>query len=254
MKLTVAAIQMASRLGRVSENMAVAESLLGKIKGRPGVAVLPELALTGYAFESFEAIKPYLEPQNGASCVWAKQMAEKYDLNVCIGYPEIANGVVYNSAVLCSPTGKTLMHYRKTHLYSTDIQWGCEASPDGFTAAGPWPELPVKTQIGICMDLNPKDFVAPWNAYEFAKSVTENRSGLVLFPTAWLAGEKPENELDKELVAYWRARLPIDVPIVIANRCGKDGTVEYGGSSTIFYAKQAVSVAGQGIVEREITI
>lgn len=255
MKITLAAIQLGSKLGKVAENMVVAESLLQKITSRPAVAVLPELALTGYAFESPKAIRPYLETQNGVSTQWARQMAEKYDLHVCIGYPETTpTGTIYNAASLCSSKGNQLLNYRKTHLYETDRQWGCSVSPQGFIAGGPWPDFPIRTQIGICMDLNPFEFTAPWEAFEFARSVVANKSQLVLFPTAWLAESSTGDKLDAGLVDYWRARIPVDVPIAIANRTGSDGNTIYGGSSTIFYKNDSFSVAGEGIVQHTVEI
>ncbi|PRT54744.1 Protein N-terminal amidase [Wickerhamiella sorbophila] len=255
MKLTLAAVQMGSKLGKVAGNMAVAESLLQKITQRPAVAVLPELALTGYAFESPKAIAPYLESRNGPSTQWACEMAKNYDINICIGYPETTStGTIYNAASLCSSKGNVLMNYRKTHLYETDRQWGCCPSPEGFIAGGPWPDFPIKTQIGICMDLNPHEFTAPWDAYEFARSIASNKSQLVLVPTAWLAGDYKSDELDHDLVDYWRARIPLDVPIVIANRTGNDGSTVYGGSSTILYSDNSYSVAGEGVVEHTVEI
>jgi hypothetical protein len=39
--------------------------------------------------------------------------------------------------------------------------------------------------VGVCMDINPCDFRAPWEAFEFASSVLVHQSTLILFSSAW---------------------------------------------------------------------
>lgn len=38
----------------------------------------------------------------------------------------------------------------------------------------------VKAAAGICMDINPYKFEAPWTAYEFANHARESRAKLVI--------------------------------------------------------------------------
>lgn len=119
------------------------------------ILVLPELAFTGYNFQSSKEINPFLEPTSaGISTNWAKHVSKALGCHVLVGYPEkfihdkkIAekpskndieydghssseNYTIYNSAVMVSPPGNVVFNYRKSFLYSSDEQWGCSESPD----------------------------------------------------------------------------------------------------------------------------
>ncbi|MCJ1322656.1 hypothetical protein MMC15_008005 [Xylographa vitiligo] len=99
----------------------------------------------------------------------------------------------HNSLLLIPPTPPhPPTHYRKTHLYHTDTTWAAP-SPTGFacvdlpllspsSASAP----PTRTALGICMDLNPHRFLAPWPAFEFAAHARAHDARLVVLSMAWL--------------------------------------------------------------------
>lgn len=130
---------------------------------------------------------------------------------------EEENYTIYNSAVMVSPLGNVVFNYRKSFLYSADEAWGCSESPDmknGPNSPDTFPltgtimiqstngsnareslndgRIPLKVQVGICMDLNPYKFEAPFERYEFANAAARNDASLVLCPTAWLHTESPD--------------------------------------------------------------
>ncbi|KAJ0426978.1 carbon-nitrogen hydrolase [Aspergillus carlsbadensis] len=183
--------------------------------------VLSEMALTGYNFPSLDAVKPYVEPAGkGRTAAWAKETAKRLQCIVCVGYPEIEITAseggsqqerYYNSLLIISPTGSTLHNYRKTFLYYTDETWASEGSAElgcqNLTLSLPSPvskhlsEIPeteninkslsihtreIPTTFGICMDINPYRFEAPYSAFEFAHRVLDTRSELVIVSMAWL--------------------------------------------------------------------
>ncbi|KAL2839938.1 carbon-nitrogen hydrolase [Aspergillus pseudoustus] len=184
------------------------------------ILVLSEMALTGYNFPSLDAVKPYAEPAGrGRTAVWAKETAKRLGCIVCVGYPEIETtesqeggtaqqAKYYNSLLMVSPTGSVLHNYRKAFLYYTDETWASEGSAElGFQkiALGlPQPSPASKsitelddqsltigsreipTTFGICMDINPYRFEAPYSAFEFAHRVLDSRSELVIVSMAWL--------------------------------------------------------------------
>ncbi|ODQ77612.1 hypothetical protein BABINDRAFT_54011 [Babjeviella inositovora NRRL Y-12698] len=209
MKLRIASVQLNPLLGKLEENSRRASVLLEKTFAavqKPDLVVLPELALTGYNFPSPAAIAPYLEElsvQNPApSMKWAMDTSRKYDCFTLIGYPETFQSKTYNSAVLVSPSGSIVYNYRKSFLYETDSVWGSLESSTGFetfnlnlnkkayTGEGGVDAF-VKTTIGICMDLNPYKFEAPFNKFEFASHAFSTDSSLILCPMAWLSGKSP---------------------------------------------------------------
>lgn len=177
------------------------------------VLVLPELAFTGYNFKSPAEIEPFLEPTAaGVSTQWAQATSKAVGCHTLVGYPETAfigsqdNGKkdkkTYNSAVMVDPTGNVLFNYRKTFLYETDETWGCSEPPvNNFASGTPFPLTgsimvrgkQLRTQVGICMDLNPYKFTeSPFDAYEFGTAAFKHKAHLVLLPTAWLHPQSPD--------------------------------------------------------------
>ncbi|KAL4933136.1 putative protein N-terminal asparagine amidohydrolase [Aspergillus undulatus] len=273
------------------------------------ILVLPELAMTGYNFPSLEAIRPYLEPAGeGPSATWARQTAKRLGCKVCVGYPEIEtdgqrNEKYYNSLLVVDEEGSVLLNYRKTFLYYTDETWASEGSAElGFhqltfpksspsRAEGEAAILPpassgleskvsneIATSFGICMDINPYKFEAPYSAYEFAHRVLDSRSQLVILSMAWLTLLTRE-EVDTlsdgpalETFNYWIQRfMPLlqkqmrhalnadanaetdantypekKVILVFANRAGEEegpSLARYAGTSTIIAISQRPRLA-----------
>jgi protein N-terminal amidase len=199
-----------------------------------------------------------------------------------VGYPEAAEegnyntvfdqkiladegAIAYNSMVIVSAAGDIVAHYRKSFLYYTDETWAQEGS--GFYAG----VLPVggagqqvKAAAGICMDINPYKFQAPWTAYEFANYAREARAQVVILSMAWLTHlsheELAEQAMapDMNTVAYWVERFrPLmdnatgaeqEVIIVCANRTGAEGLcprigeVKYAGSSCVMALQKSQEV------------
>ena len=92
--MRIATLQLKPRLGDIQSNIRRADDLLAAhFESDPGpidLLVLSELALTGYNFPSFEAIRPHLEPTGrGSSSIWAKKTAAKYKCIISVGYPEL---------------------------------------------------------------------------------------------------------------------------------------------------------------------
>lgn len=85
---------------------AVDTLLSGIERSRLDTLVLPELAFVGYAFDSPDAIKPFLEEQDGPTFHWAKRTALRLDCVVCVGFAERGDdGRRYNSQLTVSAQG-----------------------------------------------------------------------------------------------------------------------------------------------------
>lgn len=196
MKLRIACVQFGPALGKVEANIAKVNMLLSLVKKDIDLLLLPELSLTGYNFASPKDIEPFLEnTRTGPTYNLAAELSKRFKCTTVIGYPEKFQNITYNSAMVVDETGDVLYNYRKTHLYETDDTWGCAENPDkGFSPVtlrlGP-ERKPITTSIGICMDLNPYKFEAPFNEFEFSMLCRRHGSQLVLVPTAWLSPESP---------------------------------------------------------------
>lgn len=196
--------------------------------------------------------------------------------------------------MIVDSAGDTLLNYQKRFLYYTDEPWAEEGENGKGNISLPiskrdwdWPtDLPsqqpipastardgasssapddsndsnsaltsIPTVAGICMDINPYRFVAPYSAYEFATHVLDSGARLVVLSTAWLTLLTPE-ELraasttpDMETFRYWIGRFwPFisgerwdggEIVIVFANRCGREEGLEgkdealYAGTSCV---------------------
>ncbi|EER34349.1 hypothetical protein CTRG_01209 [Candida tropicalis MYA-3404] len=280
MKIKVALLQLNPRIGQINTNISHVKSLLNKITSPVDLIVLPELAITGYNFTDPSHIKPYLESTKnyGPSLNLAKEISEKYQCLTFIGYPEIAQeNTIYNSCAVFNGSGKLIYNYRKTFLYETDEKWGSSENPiKGFPSI----ELDfnkngqskkIISNIGICMDLNPYKFEAPFNHFEFSLSSYTQKAKLLICPMNWLHPKSPslktelsfskrvelaenlELEQDKPewtTVNYWVLRLfpyvnhehsivpkwfnnEEKVTAICCNRVGVEDDVIYGGSSSI---------------------
>jgi protein N-terminal amidase len=230
---------------------------------------LTNLSCLGYNFPTLAAITPHLEPTaSGPSTVWARKTAQRLDCTVAVGYPErtLDHQHIYNALVFVSASGSIVAHTRKSHLFYSDEVWA-EEGPEGFFA-GALPFGPaqdgsdirkegVQVAAGICMDINPYQFTAPWTAYEFTTHVRTAKAELVVLSCAWLTHISAEDlrtmsaQPDLSTLGYWVERFsPLigpavgegegrEVVVVIANRTGDEGVAErvgevrYAGSSCV---------------------
>lgn len=268
--MRIGCLQFAPQVGDVDNNLNRADAVLSKANPQKlDLLVLPELAFTGYNFKSLQHISPFLEPTAaGITSLWARTTALKYNCVVTAGYPEKvditpkwpASPEYYNSAITVNKEGETIANYRKSFLYYTDETWALEG-PDGFYE-GVIDGL-GNVAIGICMDLNPYKFEAPWNAWEFAYHILHRSANLVILSMAWLTREdarsysRAPKEPDMDTLSYWLARLePLiraegedEIIVVLANRCGSEGEAVYAGSSAVL-GIQAGEVKVYGILGR----
>ncbi len=119
--LTVAAIQMEPRIGHTAYNLALSLRLIGEAADRGAtLIVLPELANSGYMFETREEAVSLAEDARTGTTVqaWAALAAAR-GLHLVAGLCERAGDRVYNSAVVIGPGG-VLGVFRKIHLWDQE--------------------------------------------------------------------------------------------------------------------------------------
>ncbi|TLS21343.1 uncharacterized protein PpBr36_10362 [Pyricularia pennisetigena] len=251
--MRIGCLQFAPEVGDIDNNLNRADSVLNRADRDEleslDLLVLPEMAFTGYNFESLEEIQPYLEPKgSGISALWARTTALKYNCKVAVGYPETSTDwsgpVHFNSLLLVNEDGETLANYRKQHLYYKDETW-CKEGTGGFFQG----EVDGigQTALGICMDINPYKFERPWHQFEFAFHILESQANVVIISMAWSTLEdraafcsKPY-EPDMETLEYWakrmepliRAERDAEIILIFANRCGIEREALYAGTSAV---------------------
>ena len=112
------------------------------------------------------------------------------------------------------------------------------------------------------MDLNPYQFTAPWEAYEFCTHALAEKSEILVLSMAWLTRLPKEillqqaEEPDLATLSYWMGRLKLlvdgekEVIVVCANRSGEEpGKNPIGEEEGVRYAGSSwVGKVGKGVV------
>ena len=114
-------VQFTPILGALDHNVERLFELVRRRAEPADLLVLPEMALTGYAFRNREELGRITTPGNTARTLdVAVRLSRLFgDAAVVVGYPEPAGDVFYNSCMLVGPDG-LLGSYRKTHLFGAE--------------------------------------------------------------------------------------------------------------------------------------
>ena len=199
---------------RVGESEANRERVRTAVLAAPeaDLLVLPELANSGYHFESQGQSAQLAEPVDGPFVALLRELARARNLTLVSGLAERDGSTLYNSAVLVRPDGSTEL-YRKLHLF-----------------------------------LNEKDHFAPGNLGLPVFQVGAARIGLLIcfdwqFPEAWrtlaLRGADivchPSNLV---LPGLAQRAIPVHallnrVYVVTANRIGTESGLTFTGRSIL---------------------
>lgn len=230
--VTVASIQMEPRIGRKDENLARSVALVERAAaGGAALVVLPELANTGYVFESRAEAFALAEPvPNGPSTQAWIEVARRCNTLIVAGIAERDGERLYNAAVVVGPTG-WLGTYRKLHLWG-DEHLFFEAGDKGLPLFHtPWGRLGVV----ICYD--------GWFP-EVYRLLAMQGADVVAMPTNWvpMAGQPAGSPAMANTLAMASAHSNA-LNIVCANRTGTERGQPFIGQSLIVDA-QGWPVAG----------
>ena len=103
----------------VQRNIHTIEKILLGIKA--DLIVLPELANSGYLYETKEALRNFSEPKDGSGPFISSLItfAQKTEGIIVAGYAESHENGIYNSATAVSSDG-VIQNYRKIHLFADE--------------------------------------------------------------------------------------------------------------------------------------
>jgi N-carbamoylputrescine amidase len=171
---TIACIQMNPVFGDVAGNVARSVALIGEAAAKGAqVIVLPELANTGYVFQSrreaFALAEPV--PDGPTTRAWAAAAAE-HGAVVVAGITERDGDRLFNSAAVIGPEG-WIGTYRKLHLWCDENLWfepGDSGVPVFATPLG-------RIGVAICYD--------GWFPETFRLAALQG-ADLVCVPTNWV--------------------------------------------------------------------
>lgn len=199
-------------------------------QGRPAgldLLVLPEMAATGYLFESPARARQVAEPAKGPTWEALGPVAREGGCWLVVGFPELAADRLFNSALVIDPGGGLVCCYRKTLLFEADWSW---ASP-GDSGYAAFDTEGGRVGVGVCMDLNDDRFVQ-WAAGAGLQAIA--------LPTNWL-----EERGKVDLWRYWAWRCaPASCGLVAANSWGQEGSIRFAGRSALLDAGGRVLASG----------
>lgn len=241
--MRVGLLQFSPSVGAFAQNVAKARALLHN-RGPLDLLVLPEMAFSGYLFRSKDHIRPHLEPLKGPSFDAACELARTGPCKmVMLGFPEISEdgNNAYNAGMVVKDD-QILYSFRKKHLYQVDESWATEGSDFGLFETESLSKTGQTTKIalGICMDLNPLKFQAPFDAYEFGHHCAKADVDVIIVPMAWTKSEPTAgHEDDLASLRYWLMRLsPVldshrRTLFIACDRTGREDETSYQGSSCV---------------------
>jgi predicted amidohydrolase len=228
----VAAVQLAPVVGDLAGNVDRAVAAVARsVAEGARIVVLPELATSGYVFETPEEARSLaLRPEDA---VFARFASAAGDAVVVVGFAELADDRVCNSAALLDASGVRAV-YRKVHLWDQEKRFFVPGD-----ARPPVVETPFgRIGVMICFDL---EFP------EWTRIAALGGADLLAVPTNWPLVPVPEGERAPEVqIAIATARMN-KMAIVCADRVGIERGVEWTGGTAVVDAEGAlVARVGSG--------
>lgn len=188
------------------------------------LVVLPELATTGYAFPSREALTAEAEPLDGPAVAAWSAAAARHGIAIVAGLAERAAEGCYNTAVAIGPAGVAGV-YRKAHLFAEEraLFRPGNTGPVVVELRG------IRVGLAICFDLR---FV------ELPRALALLGAEVLAVPTTWTDLHKPQPYDARgwcmaNVLAQAHAYIN-RVYVACADRVGAEAGVRYLGASVIF--------------------
>ncbi len=224
-QVRVAAVQSDPQVG-LENKAANVEATLAQVRACAAegarLVVLPELASTGYSFDTREEAYAHAEPvPDGPTCTAWAELARELDVYVVAGIAESDGVQLFDTAVLIGPDG-FIGKYRKTHLWNREKLI--------FTPGSSYPVF--ETRIGrigllVCWDI--------WFP-EVARILTAQGADVICSVNNWVWTPPPLfDEAGNCMASYLTmgASHVNSVPIVAANRVGEERGGKFLGCSLI---------------------
>lgn len=239
--MRVAAVQYKAPKGDKEQALRELAHLAERAAPNQDLVVFPEMAATGYLFDSPEDVETVAEESSGPTLAALAPIARANGTWMVIGFPERAEEGFYNAALVIDRTGSLVFTYRKTLLYDADLPWALPGN-SGYrafdTGAG-------RFGVGICMDLNDDAFVA-WCAREKLR--------VAALPTNWIH----EEDALYDVWTYWALRMAHarETALIAANTYGSERDTVFCGKSAVldrFTVLDAAEAAGKEIVRATLS-
>lgn len=228
-KLTVAALQLALGSDDAQENIEAVSSLVEDAASRGAQVILPPELFSGPYFcqQEDEALFALARPvTDHPSVIGMRKLAKKLGVAIPTSFFERDSHHYYNTLAMIGPDGEVMGTYRKSHIPDGpgyEEKFYFRPGNDGFKV---WDVFGTRIGVGICWD--------QWYP-ECARVMALMGAEMLLYPTA-IGSEPYDAAFDTSHM--WRRAMQGHavsncMPVVAANRIGKEGEQSFYGHSFI---------------------
>lgn len=216
----VVAVQISPTVGELEANLAMITDAVSEVLSSGAeLIVLPELATSGYVFDSLDEARSLAIPrEHPVFAEWASRLGQAVAV---VGFAESGNPGprLHNSAAVIDQTGVRAV-YRKVHLWDREKMFF-----EPGDAEPPIVETPHgRVGVMVCFDL---EFP------EWARIAALKGADLLAVPTNWPLVPVPSGDVAPEIqIALATARMN-HMAIAFADRVGTERDVEWTGGTGI---------------------
>ncbi|MBE2190295.1 MAG: hypothetical protein KGZ71_00760 [Desulfobulbaceae bacterium] len=213
----ISVVQFEPKFGEIEANYSKILNTISDDKS--DIIVFPELCLTGYDFVSRDEAKKFASEVNDLIFIELKNIAIVKKKIIVIGFPEISDDKLYNSAAILLPNPQLNNVYRKTHLFFRERFIFDEGDKGFFVIESIEPEIKIGTMI--CYD---------WRFPEASRTLALNGADLIVCPSNLVTNvwhiATPARALENKVYLAVANRIGIE------NRNGQE--LLFNGSSQIY--------------------
>jgi predicted amidohydrolase len=238
----VASIQFEPKILDVYENLKTAQQMTFEAAAKgAGVIVLPELCISGYVLENKNEAARCAQTRRGFQTEAFLPIAKKYNTHIILGYVELYEGNLYNSAAIIGPNGLE-GNCQKHNLWGSDNLWAAPADsmhPVVNTRAG-------RLGVLICRDVmnNYREsykFYNPDNKF-YRKGGVDTIALLTNWGSDYGYPDSSWVELSEET----------DSNVIVSNRVGKEKDMTFKGGSAIIDRNRKIWTNGSSFTEAAV--
>jgi predicted amidohydrolase len=184
------------------------------------IVVLPELAATGYRFQSMREVESVAESTDGPTLTQWHALAARHGIVVVGGFVEAGeDGRCHNSAALVDASGVRAV-YRKVHLWDEESRWFAPGTDMPPVVRTPFGRLGVL----VCYDLEFPEWV---------RVAALNGTEVLCAPVNWPLFPRPEGERPTEVVKVQADAGVNRMYVVACDRVGPERGTDWLGGSVI---------------------
>ena len=238
----VAAVQFEPKLLDVYQNLATAQQLVFEAAGKgASLVVLPELCISGYALRGKREAADCAQESNGYQTESFIPIASRFNTHIVLGYVELFEGKLYNSAAIIGPTG-LVGNCQKHNLWGPDQLWA-------ESAETMHPVIPTRAgRLGvlICRDVM-NNYRDSYKFYKHENKFYKKGSvDTIALLSNWGSDYGYPDSSWVELAESTGAN------VVVSNRVGKERDLKFKGGSAVIDRNKKVWTHGSSFTEAAV--